>query len=465
MSKLTKATKVYRGVSDMALPMEFLQPNEFGVRGGVEAGFMSTTRDRGVAITYAGETGIGVVFEVQMGMVDRGGDIGWLSQYPHEKEILFGPLSGLEVMAVRTSGMLVVVEAKLSVNLSALTLEQVVAKRQKMVRDMCLQLEFGVQHGIAKDAGGVWTKFFESSALNKSRTLEFLRSWLRSHQDLEADYYNDDASFGHAIEEAVHAAKCVAVWPNKFAQLPIEWKARLGETMESDEPHQAPEEEDLVLAMDHKAHGCVEGVAALLLASDGLKALKLRNANLSAPEVVTVVEAVHHSSCRSSLQRLVLSGNHFDVRGARALARFLAEATAMRELELDEANLTFLGHYSGFQEFCVVLQVNKTLQVLRWAHLPRPPARPHAQTMRYAMHLRVQSSSLLDSQCRLACPFMPRGPSCSPAAFATTRWAARALGTWPRLSRRMGRSQSSSACRGMCPSLALRAFAYACFNC
>ena len=30
-----------------------------------------------------------IVFEVKQGMVDRGADVAWLSQYPHEKEITF----------------------------------------------------------------------------------------------------------------------------------------------------------------------------------------------------------------------------------------------------------------------------------------------------------------------------------------------------------------------------------------
>eukprot|EP00966_Prymnesium_polylepis_P296698 6854237-Prymnesium_polylepis.2 len=34
LGKLTRATKAYRGISGMALPTEFWQPNKFGVRGG-----------------------------------------------------------------------------------------------------------------------------------------------------------------------------------------------------------------------------------------------------------------------------------------------------------------------------------------------------------------------------------------------------------------------------------------------
>ena len=93
------------------------------MRGGVESAFMSTTIDRAVAMGYAaGDAArMGIVVEVQQGMVNRGADISWLSQYverhplrtslallttlslvtrgryPHEAEILFGPLTGIEV--------------------------------------------------------------------------------------------------------------------------------------------------------------------------------------------------------------------------------------------------------------------------------------------------------------------------------------------------------------------------------
>ena len=49
VGKLTFAGKVYRGVSGRALPEEFWKQNQYGVRGGIEAAFMSTTLDRKVA--------------------------------------------------------------------------------------------------------------------------------------------------------------------------------------------------------------------------------------------------------------------------------------------------------------------------------------------------------------------------------------------------------------------------------
>ena len=68
-SKLTKATKVFRGISGGMLPKSFWEANDQGVRGGIEAAFMSTTYDRNVAMQYAsgGEEGKpALVFEMQM---------------------------------------------------------------------------------------------------------------------------------------------------------------------------------------------------------------------------------------------------------------------------------------------------------------------------------------------------------------------------------------------------------------
>ena len=44
---------------------------------------VSTTRHKAVAMSYAaGAGGVGFVFEIHQGMVDRGADVGFLSQYP-----------------------------------------------------------------------------------------------------------------------------------------------------------------------------------------------------------------------------------------------------------------------------------------------------------------------------------------------------------------------------------------------
>ena len=133
LSKLTKAATVYRGVAGGVLPKQFWSPNEHGVMGGIELGFMSTTTQREVALKYMRQSGKAakMVFEIRMGMIDRGADLTPLSQFPDEEEILFAPLTGLEVAAEpRVEGGVTVVQLRLSCNLHDLTMEEVIGKMQ-----------------------------------------------------------------------------------------------------------------------------------------------------------------------------------------------------------------------------------------------------------------------------------------------------------------------------------------------
>ena len=61
--------KVYRGIANGVLPPEFWKANAHGVRGGVEAAFMSTTTDRAVAAGYSKGGGAGLLLEMPQGMV------------------------------------------------------------------------------------------------------------------------------------------------------------------------------------------------------------------------------------------------------------------------------------------------------------------------------------------------------------------------------------------------------------
>ena len=60
-----------------------------------------------------------------LAVVDRGADIGFASQFPHEEEILFAPLTGIEVASTDIDGNVLIVRAKLTVNMTSPTLDQV----------------------------------------------------------------------------------------------------------------------------------------------------------------------------------------------------------------------------------------------------------------------------------------------------------------------------------------------------
>ena len=165
---------VYRGFTGTVLPESFFHPNEDGVCGGVEYGFTSTSKVREHAQHYAGAPPQSS--RNRMGMVDRGADFSWLSQYPHECEILFpSPLVGLEVLKTNVQGDTLEVESRFSLNMSAQTLEQVVSKRRKMLADMAHGMHFEVRNALvdlegAKESGMMKKAWNEESADTRARS-------------------------------------------------------------------------------------------------------------------------------------------------------------------------------------------------------------------------------------------------------------------------------------------------------
>ena len=212
LSKLTVASNVYRGVAGGRLPAALRQRNEHGVRGGVDLAFMSASTDRSVALHYAGEGGgPAVALELRQGLVSRGADVWWLSQFPHEREVLFAPLTACEVRSLRAEGAVLVAEIGLALNLGAATLEQVIAKRRKLLvdmGDMC-----GLEVGTALKGAGAGADVEAAAA-------EVLRQRLYDDEGSalahDVEWYNDDESFVEGVT-AVVAAKNLALCTGRRA--------------------------------------------------------------------------------------------------------------------------------------------------------------------------------------------------------------------------------------------------------
>ena len=133
LSKLTVARAVYRGVANTTLASDMWLCNSHRVRGGVELAFQSATESREVAFNYARHRGAGkaaMVYEVAQGLINRGASLQWLSQYPHEKEVLFPPLSSVEILGTRVEGTVLVLRVQLCINLTNQTIEQTIARMQ-----------------------------------------------------------------------------------------------------------------------------------------------------------------------------------------------------------------------------------------------------------------------------------------------------------------------------------------------
>jgi hypothetical protein len=159
LSKICKACKVFRGICGGQLPDSFYTPSVFNVKGGIERAFMSTTTDLAVAADFAasqGEGKIGVVYEMEMGMIDRGADLSIMSQYPHEKEILFAPLTGLEVQGTVRKGNVLHISTRLNTNLKAQTIEEMQSKMKNSHLSMVDILKEELQElGITGDNLGL----------------------------------------------------------------------------------------------------------------------------------------------------------------------------------------------------------------------------------------------------------------------------------------------------------------------
>eukprot|EP01052_Picozoa_sp_SAG31_P005249 SAG31_NODE_228_length_19803_cov_29.496498_4_plen_636_part_00 len=109
---------------------------------------MSTTLDWKIAKKYSQGSASTpqLIFEMEMGMVNRGALLSWLSQYPDEAEILLPPLTGLEVSSYsEAEDQSLVYKMQLNINMQSMTIEQVLALRKKQ----CLEMAEVVQRDLA----------------------------------------------------------------------------------------------------------------------------------------------------------------------------------------------------------------------------------------------------------------------------------------------------------------------------
>ena len=111
-------------------------------------------------------------------MIDRGASIQWCSQFPAEVEILFAPLTGLEVMGTpRVDHKTLVVELRLNTNLHDLTIEQVTAKMKKTHTDLIHTIKMDMQMlGFSDDSLGPLQDHYKQYAEPKENSTNFNNS-------------------------------------------------------------------------------------------------------------------------------------------------------------------------------------------------------------------------------------------------------------------------------------------------
>jgi len=215
-SRIPRGRKVYRGIAGVRLPDLFVLVGVDGSRGGVEFAFMSTSTKKvcavirgcacvppssaslssaslcahhtsigspssrlhdcvsvsarqDVSVSYINmEKGLPILFEFDVGAIDRGCPVSFLSQFPGEEEILMPPFSFLEVTGVPSSmdtekGVVTVYPARINCNLKARTIDQIESSRRDelLAQHPYLVAEFerdvpAVKEMLEKKKSGKW---------------------------------------------------------------------------------------------------------------------------------------------------------------------------------------------------------------------------------------------------------------------------------------------------------------------
>jgi len=201
-TRIPEGRTVFRGLGRMRLGSEWFNKDTRGVSSGVELGFMSTTQKRSVAMEYSGfkeGKSLGTIFEFGVGAVDLGAQLDSLSQYPGEGEILFPPLSHLEVIGypkveIRETVPVLVVSVKININQKAMTIDEILSRRQNTVT----ALVEGVMNEIAFDSQIFATNPWPEAAFRQSVQT------LTAH---EGAYFNADKNFKDSLDEILKLKK------------------------------------------------------------------------------------------------------------------------------------------------------------------------------------------------------------------------------------------------------------------
>mmetsp|Transcript_41053 Transcript_41053/g.95886 ORF Transcript_41053/g.95886 Transcript_41053/m.95886 type:complete len:782 (-) Transcript_41053:150-2495(-) len=196
----------------------FYLRDENGCRGGLEAGFMSTTTTKDVELKYSGCGQLApnmqhnnIIFEIELGKMSMGADISQVSQYPGERMILFAPLTHLEIVGkprfeetlIEGQTMKVfVVRLRATTNQKSFTIDQLLVERKTMLLDLgrklvnqCNQLiGSGAQQGksYALEVTGDTNKIPMTNLMREASKVKDLEDHIKSDiMGVEATAFNN----------------------------------------------------------------------------------------------------------------------------------------------------------------------------------------------------------------------------------------------------------------------------------
>ena len=172
-------TRLYRGLGGLSV-REFLASLGFA-----EKAVMSTTKDRDIALAYSGvkEGGVGSVLCIETSSTNNGAVIVFFSQYPAEEETAWNPCSFIQhlpgkvqVVLSAGGGLVRVYHVLVSANSRALTVEELEARRKKVVTQVLDTLHTDVCRAV--DAAAASAEFEARKSQDKmpNYKTDFLRS-------------------------------------------------------------------------------------------------------------------------------------------------------------------------------------------------------------------------------------------------------------------------------------------------
>ena len=284
---------VYRGLGGANLPDKFFEQDEFGVRGGTEFGMLSTSRSMDVAIQYAGDKKMPTVFKIGIGAVNRGALLDDFSQYPSEKEVLFPPLSFLEVvgeisyMTLPTGKVVRVVPLEIIANLNSPLLEELIGMRKKLYID-----SFEHQaHNLERE---LWDLIkatkdqddsiyfcnevpFEEQKEVVSGIIKQFDAVLDQQKNRPAKWYNDDGRYRSAVIEMLSVKENAMAVPFLSRVMYGEWKSKMKQLRQAN--RMVSKEKSKALRVAFSDGGQRRSAAFVLCKAQGIVAEQLEERN------------------------------------------------------------------------------------------------------------------------------------------------------------------------------------------
>jgi len=210
--KLPEGITLYRGLGKAKLPDEFFRLDEYGTKGLTEFGFMSTTPNKSVALSYSrvkDGNPIATVLALQCGSVDRAACIKDFSQYPGEEEYLWVPMTFLEPfgqqsMEVTPDGPVTVIPVRANANLKSQTVEELQARKktihvttfENLMYDIERDLNFHIESMEAQNHPSL--HHFHRM---KQIAVDECQVVLDKHRSHPVEFYLDDYQYKGAVIE------------------------------------------------------------------------------------------------------------------------------------------------------------------------------------------------------------------------------------------------------------------------